>query len=57
MSLVKFNNQDYYKIKSKCRSEGKLFTDAMFPANDSVLFKSKRIPNVQWKRPHVCIFQ
>ena len=55
MSLFRFNNQDYDKIKSKCKNEGKLFIDELFQANDSILFKSKRIHGVQWKRPHVCI--
>ena len=53
MSLVRFKNQDYDKLRSKCRSEGQLFVDTLFSANDSILFKSKRIQGVQWKRPHV----
>lgn len=50
---VRFKNQDYDKLKSQCLSKGVLFEDNLFPANDSILFKSKRIHNIEWKRPNV----
>lgn len=55
MTIVKFKDQNYDKIKSKCLSNGELFTDHLFPAGDSILFKSKRLGTVEWKRPNVNI--
>lgn len=56
MTIVKFKDQNYDKIKSKCLSNGELFTDHLFPAGDSILFKSKRLGTVEWKRPNVNIW-
>lgn len=46
--------QDYEKIKSSCLSEGVLFEDPDFPAEDaSVWFSKNEIGGFQWMRPHV----
>ena len=53
MSLVRFKNQNYEKIRSNCLSKTELFTDSEFPANYTSLFRSKRLNGIEWKRPHV----
>ena len=55
MKLNKFKSQNYDNLKSDCKKNGKLFVDNLFPANDSILFKSKRLTGVEWKRPHVSL--
>jgi hypothetical protein len=53
MSIVKFKNQNYEKIRSNCLRKVELYTDPEFPANHTSLFKSKRLNGIEWKRPHV----
>jgi hypothetical protein len=55
MSLVKFKNQNYEKIRSNCLSKVELYTDPEFTANHTSLFKSKRLNGIEWKRPHVSL--
>ena len=43
MSIVKFKNQNYEKIRSNCLRKVELYTDPEFPANHTSLFKSKRL--------------
>lgn len=46
--------QSYDQLKEKCLSEGILFEDPEFEAEDSTIFFSKRPPRpFEWKRPHV----
>jgi calpain-5 len=50
--FVKFSSQKYDKLKASCLSKNNLFVDELFPANDTSLFRKKRINGVKWKRPH-----
>ncbi|XP_064600052.1 calpain-9-like isoform X2 [Liolophura sinensis] len=45
--------QSYDQLKEKCQSEGILFEDPEFEAEDASIFFSKRPPRpFEWKRPH-----
>ena len=46
-----YRDQNYDKIKKNCLKNQTLFEDSEFPANDSSLFKFKKVENIQWKRP------
>lgn len=49
-----YKDQDYNKLKEKCRRTGQLFEDTAFPANDRSLFFSQPSPRrFVWKRPGV----
>lgn len=46
--------QDYEKLRRQCIAKGTLFEDPYFPANDSSLFYTQKLPfKPQWKRPGV----
>jgi len=46
--------QDYGKLLSSCLSNGELFCDPEFPAEDSsVFFSRSEKRNFKWLRPHV----
>jgi hypothetical protein len=51
-SWERFNKQDYDKLKASCLNNNQLFVDDLFLPNDGSLFKSRKMTNVQWKRPH-----
>lgn len=51
MRLLRFENQNYDRLRSSCLSKNKLFVDTVFTADANSLFKSKRL-DVEWKRPH-----
>ena len=55
MFSEKFKVQNYDKIKRQCLENSDLFKDNTFPANDSILFKTKLMNGIVWKRPHVKI--
>ncbi|XP_027706164.1 calpain-13 [Vombatus ursinus] len=54
-SIVQFKNQDFTSLRNHCLRRGRLFEDAMFPANDSaigqILMNEKAIRNPEWRRP------
>lgn len=46
--------QDFAVLRDQCLSQGTLFEDPDFPANNSSLFYSKSPPKpFEWKRPGV----
>ena len=53
-----YKDQDYNKLKEKCRRTGQLFEDSTFPANDRSLFFSQPSPRrFVWKRPGVSVYK
>lgn len=55
---AKFNNQDYVRLKEKCRLGGRLFIDSTFPPENRSLgdlpsLESWEEAQVQWLRPKV----
>lgn len=52
-TIAEFQKQSYSKLKSTCLDEKRLFVDDLFPPNDSSVFKTRRIPGLEWKRPKV----
>ena len=53
-----YKDQDYNKLKEKCRRTGQLFEDPAFPANDRSLFFSQPSPRrFVWKRPGVSVYK
>lgn len=51
-SPIKYQKQDYDKLKASCRDQGKLYEDDQFPASPNILFKKKKVNGIVWKRPH-----
>lgn len=52
--VVPYEGQSYAALKRRCRQNGSLFEDLLFPASDQSLFYQRnRIGNVVWKRPQV----
>ncbi|XP_038145881.1 calpain-5-like [Cyprinodon tularosa] len=50
--VVPYEGQSYAALKRRCRQNGSLFEDLLFPASDQSLFYQRnRIGNVVWKRP------
>ena len=51
-TILKFNNQDYFKIKKECKEEGKLFLDDTFNTLESIR-NIDEIKNykIVWQRP------
>lgn len=54
-TIAEFQKQSYSKIRSSCLEEKRLFVDDLFPPNDSSIFKNRKIPGLEWKRPKVRI--
>ena len=51
-----YDKQSYDEIVRKCQSEGILFEDPEFPAEDNSIFFSRRPPRpFEWKRPSVSL--
>jgi hypothetical protein len=50
---MKLLNQNYFKLKSTCKSLKKLFEDDQFQANHTVLPRKYYYDTVEWRRPHV----
>lgn len=47
--------QDYAKLRRQCLAQNTLFEDPYFPADDSSLFYTQRLPfTPKWIRPKVC---
>jgi calpain-1 len=54
LQIEPFNNQDYWKIKSECLAQRKLFEDPFFePNNKAIFFNSNRSTSdsIIWRRP------
>ena len=52
------DGKTFQQLREECLRGKKLFEDPDFPACDTSLFYSERVPiNFEWKRPGVCIFQ
>ncbi|XP_030007141.1 calpain-5 [Sphaeramia orbicularis] len=50
--VVPYEAQSFSALRAKCRQDGRLFEDPLFPASDQSLFyQSNRIGRVTWKRP------
>lgn len=50
--VVPYEGQSFSALRAKCRQDGRLFEDPLFPASDQSLFyQSNRIGHVTWKRP------
>lgn len=48
-------SQDYEKLRRQCIRDNTLFEDPYFPADESSLFFSQKLPfKPEWKRPKVC---
>ena len=48
--------QDYEKLRRQCIAKGSMFEDPYFPADDSSLFYSQKLPfKPEWKRPGVSL--
>lgn len=48
--------QDYEKLRRQCIAKGNMFEDPYFPADDSSLFYSQKLPfKPEWKRPGVSL--
>jgi hypothetical protein len=51
-NVLKFNNQDYYKIKRECKEEKKLFLDDTFNIYESIQnINEIKGYKIEWKRP------
>jgi calpain-5 len=49
---LKFERQNYSRLKKRCQEKNVLFEDDMFPADNSSLFRFNRsLSGVVWKRP------
>lgn len=53
-TIAEFQKQNYSKLKSTCLEEKRLFVDDLFPPNDTSIYKNRKIPGLEWKRPKVC---
>ena len=52
-NLIRFEQQNYEKIKKGLLKRKELFVDETFPANDSTLTLELRGEELTWKRPSV----
>lgn len=52
-SRAEAGSQDYYTLRTQCISNGTLFEDPLFPANNQSLMFSRRPDRyIEWMRPH-----